>query len=127
METTIANLFNEEADAEVDFNLCKKWHPRFCFDNFSIPLWLAKYKIAHFHKHHQTLTAAVHKLYHVVLDNGTDRLQMSDALASGETFAIVCTNNDDNGSSEVMALAAITFAIIGSKSIVLFLAIDERY
>jgi GNAT superfamily N-acetyltransferase len=56
------------------------------------------------------------------------QVKLSDALASGETFAFVCTSNDDNGSNEVMALApAITFANIGSKAIVLFLAIDERY
>ena len=127
MPPSIANLFDEVAPAIVDFDLCKMWHPRFCFSEFTIPPWLMKYKIAHF-KAHRTWTRTVHKLYHEVLDNETDRLMMSKALDAGESFAILrpaSTNNKNR--IDPVAVAAITFANIGRKVIVLLLAADERH
>ena len=125
--STIFDLFVKDTDAQVDFNVCKMWHPRFCFKEFAIPPWLMDYKIAHFDKHHTTLTPMVHKLYHVVLDNEIDRLQMANAVATAETFSIIRPAGNEGNSINAGAVAAITFASIGRKVIVLFLAIDDRY
>ena len=123
--TTPAELF-EGNNVQIAFRLCTMWHPRFRFPAFILPKWLKEnYAIAHCRNDASAIVAAaVHRLFHIVLDNDVDRLHMQKAIAVGETLAILHTDNDNN---DVTAVAAVTFAAIGNKAIVLFLAVDERY
>lgn len=127
---SVEDLFNNEGLAVVGFKICKDFHPRFRSPKFAIPLWLKKYQIVHFvgDKDNPVVAKAVHKLYHVVLDNDTDRLHMASALAAGETLAIVRQGTEPQTRNAVaVAVAATTFARIGNKVLVLYIAIDERY
>ena len=123
------NLFSSETSAIVGFEECKKYHPRFHFEVFTIPPWLKQYKVIHIIKgqDNPTIANAVHKLFHVVLDNQLDRLQMADAIRVGETIAIVRPGAAGLSGNALIPVAAITFAPIGLKIVVLFLSVDPSY
>ena len=120
------DLFGPQAKAVVGFENCRKSHPRFQFD-FDIPHWLRNYDIVHIKQGDDdpVLAKAVHKRYHMVLDNVQDRASIPKAISVGETFAIVRPAPADE--TTIVAVAAITFAVIGSKVFVLFLGADESY
>ena len=66
--------------------------------------------------------AVCSKRYHIVLDNLVDRMSMSKAVSVGEIFAIVLPAPTIE--TTVDAVAAITFAVIDNKALVLFLGSD---
>jgi GNAT superfamily N-acetyltransferase len=121
---TMNDLFGpSDAKTVVGFEHCRKCHPRFQFDYFDIPQWLRNYEIAHIQRggNDPVLAKAVWKRYHMVLENSVDRMSMSKAVSVGETFAIV------RPAPTVDVVAAITFAAIDNKVLVLFLGADEAY
>jgi GNAT superfamily N-acetyltransferase len=124
---TVEDLFSNETSAIVSFEDCKQFHPRFRFQEFEICPWLRKFKIIHNIKgqdDHAT-SKAVHKLYHVALDNQMDRVQMESAINVGETLAIVRPNAGSGQAS--IPVGAITFVAIGQKIVVLFFGVDAHY
>ena len=134
LRSTMKDFFDDRLaeSVEINFNLCKLWHPRFQFGDFyHVPEWLEEYRVVHFTKNaNATLKNAVHALYHVELDNADDRLQMGKALSVGETFSIIRKEGSiEEGCCQMstIAVAAVTFAQIGSAAVVLFLAVDDSY
>ena len=115
-------------DHIVGFEECREAHPRFQYEDFPIPQWLKDFEVVSFDGDDLTMVKAVHKLYHIVLDNIIDRNHMASALAVGMTFAIVRPSpmGSPTGDKQI-AVAAITFAAIGGKVLVLYIGIDPKY
>ena len=124
----VEDLFSNETSAVVGFEDCREAHPRFQFEEFAIPPWLTKYKVIHIirGKDDPMMAYAVLKLYHVVLDNQLDQLQMACAIEVGETLAIVRPGAGIRDKASV-AVAAITFSPIGQKLVVLYFGVDNNY
>ena len=127
---TMEVLFGNQAKAVIDFEHCRRSHPRFQFDNFEIPKWLRGFQIVNFKgtDADPVVAKAVHKRYHMDFDNLQDRFTMSDIIAACETFAIVRPGVPPFAeTSIVLVVAAITFAVIDDKVQVFFLSADDRY
>jgi GNAT superfamily N-acetyltransferase len=101
-------------------------HPRFQYadTHFPIPEWLQNCFCIYMDKlsDDPPRVNLVHKLYHKTLDNKKDRLHMASAIAVCETFAI-CRPSPTGD----IAIAAISYGLIGVKVLVTFLAVDDRY
>ena len=116
----------DDPQTKIGYAETRVTHPRLQYEDFAIPQWLKNYECVYFDwdTDDQTMIHAVHKLYHVVLDNIIDRIHMANAIAVGETFAIV--RRSPTGDKPI-AVAAVTYAVIGSKVLVLYIGIDSRY
>ena len=113
------------------FDLFRIWHPRFQFvKDFKVPAWLQGYMCVHFGSDStcEEYTKAVHLLYHTSPDNFEDRKQMALALSIGETIAAVrCADTSCRDNKDVTAVAALTYAQIGSNAVIMFLAVDPKF
>ena len=122
--TFLHHLFDQDRiqSQKVAFTACRESHPKYRFYEFSIPDWFESLEVwrAGNNKLHQEL---IHELYHVVLDNQIDRMQMLNAIKAGITFAIM-QNHMTKG---IVAVAAITVGCIEEKAVILFLGIHHKF
>ena len=87
--TFLHHLFDQDRiqSQNVAFTACRESHPKYQFLEFSIPDWFESFEVWRIgnNKLHQEL---IHELYHVVLDNQIDRMQMLNAIKAGITVIL---------------------------------------
>ena len=113
------------------------WQPRFKFPCYEIPQWLRPYSLCRYRPGTLQAGGATHSratfpsrvlqaLYHRKLVDPVDRIQMAKAIDLGETFGIVAPPVADGEAGDCCCVAAITFVVVSSGSVVI-LAVDPNW
>ena len=120
--SAIAALFGQDGPGIscVGYEQTRSWHPRFRFRCFDVPQWLSAWKVCRFSGNGEDTSDmhnGVHSLYHKILDNHDDRMQISTAIGIGETFALVAPRSDPDGSFLLCVMGAITFLVTDTGAV----------